>query len=373
MSLNSQHWLSENAALVLDAVVDAIITIDARGFIQSHNSATQQMFGYGPTELIGRPITSLMPQPYKSEHQSYIERYLQTQQARIIGLGRELTAEKSNGDIFPIYLAVNEIPDEKGYVGIIRDLSKQKAAEQALSEQKEKVAQVGRLTTMGEMTASIAHEINQPLTAISMYAHACLRMLAKPDHDPGKILEAIEKLNAQSLRAGDVIERIQRFVQHSTGEKSVQDINLLLGDIRTLAAGDARLHGMNLRLDLEEGSVPVYCDAVQIQQVALNLVRNAVDAMYEIDCVHGNTITVRSELLDKNVYVGVSDLGPGVNPIEEGKIFQPFHTTKADGMGMGLSICQTIIEDHGGKLAFGNNANFGATFYVHLPIGETHA
>ena len=372
LDLKEQSWLVNNAAAVLDAVVDSIVTMDATGTIQSVNQAALEVFGYSEDELLGGPVTKLMPEPYKSQHQTYVQNFRQTGLAKIIGKGRELRAVRKNGDEFPIYLAVSVIPGGEYFVGIIRDLSEQKAAEQALLEQKETVAQVGRLTTMGEMTASIAHEINQPLTAISMYSQACLRLLAKPDYDPDKLLQALEKLNQQSLRAGDVIERIQRFVQSAGGQRTMQPINTLLADIHHLAAGDARLHGVELEVMLSEPSPQVFCDGVQIQQVALNLVRNAIDAMYEIDCQHGNTIEVRCESDQRTVTVSVRDCGTGVADEQLEKIFTPFNSTKSEGMGMGLSICKSIIEEHNGELGFTNNADFGATFFFSLPDESNH-
>ena len=228
LDIESQEWLAENAATVLDAVVDAIITMNVDGTIQSVNGSAERLFGYSANQLRGMPVTHLMPEPYRSQHQQYVRNYLSTGQAKIIDIGRELTAVKANGEEFPIYLAVSAIPGNEFFVGIIRDLSEQKAAHQALVEQKERVAQVGRLATMGEMTASIAHEINQPLTAIAMYAQAMVRLLNKPDTDIDKVRDAIDKLNNQALRAGRVIERIQRSVQNETSERQPTQVRQLV-------------------------------------------------------------------------------------------------------------------------------------------------
>ncbi|NKC00055.1 MAG: PAS domain S-box protein [Pseudomonadales bacterium] len=373
MDLERQKWLAENADAVLDAVVDAIITIDTQGSIQSVNSATLQIFGYTESELIGAPLICLMPEPHHSGHQRYIDDFIRTHNPKIIGVGRELLAVKKSGQTFPIYLAVSEIRSDEGlfFVGIIRDLSAEKAAADALLEQKEKVAQVGRLTTMGEMTASIAHEINQPLTAISMYAQAVIRLMGRDDVDADKILDALGKLNEQSLRAGAVIERIQRFVQHADGDREFVDINGLLSEIKSLAAGDARLHGIELELNLDRSLPNIFCDPIQVQQVTLNLVRNAIDAMFEIECAHGCSVRVISEAQDGAASISVQDCGPGVKDEVANELFTPFHSTKRNGMGMGLSICRSIVEDHGGVLRFENNRNFGATFSFTLPAGET--
>ena len=370
LDLAGQEWLQRHADSVLDAVVDAIITIDRHGLILSHNQATERLFGYAPGELTGQPVTCLMPEPHRSRHQDYVRNYLETGNARIIGIGRELDALRKDGTTFPIYLAVNaiETDGEIYFVGIIRDLTEQVAAQRALMEQKDRAAHVGRLSTMGEMTASIAHEINQPLTAIAMYAQACVRLLKKESVDQLKVLDAIQKLNEQSLRAGAVIERIQRFVQNAGSNRAFVDLNTLLLDINHLAAGDARLHGVMLQFDLEASLPEVFADGVQIQQVALNLVRNAIDAMFEIECRHGDQLLVRSYVRGDNVIVEVVDTGTGVARDQADKLFTAFHSTKKEGMGMGLAICRSIIEDHDGELGFRNNEGPGATFYFSLPF-----
>jgi two-component system sensor kinase FixL len=373
ITADTQQWLRDNALNVLDSVVDAIITIDADGIIQSVNAATLTLFGYTSTQLVGQPVTKLMPEPHKALHQSYIEHFLSTRKAQIIGIGRELTAVTHDGEIFPIYLAVNEIKTDQGsyFAGIIRDLTEQKANQQALLEQRERLARVGRLSTMGEMTASIAHEINQPLTAIAAYAQACMKLLEKDEPDLSRVSDGLRKLNTQSLRAGAVIERIQRFVRNEGSQKELVDLNELMRDLLHLAAADARLHSVELNFDLQPDLPALYCDPVQIQQVALNLIRNGIDAMLEVDCVHGRDVLVSTRMVGTQAEVAVKDLGTGVSEENKPMLFSPFHTTKAEGMGMGLSICRSIMLEHGGDLSFVNNEEgHGSTFYFRLPAGE---
>ncbi len=363
---------------ILDTAVDAIITIDQDGKIEGFNQSASQMFGYAPEDVIDQNIRMLMPEPYRSAHDGYMRRYLQTGETRIIDIGRELTALDSAGREFPIYLAVSEIQvaGRRRFTGIVRDLTEQQASREALTEQREKLAHVGRLSTMGEMTASIAHEINQPLTAISMYAQAGLKLLERGGED-AKLKDAIEKPNVQALRAGAVIERIQRFAKSQEGVREIIDANDLVLDLMKLAESDARLHAMELTLDLAEELPQLYVDPIQIQQVALNLIRNAIDAMNEIDCRNGRKIIITSRLLTDDtgrdmVEIAVADLGPGVAEDQVDLLFTPFHTTKRDGMGMGLSICRSIISEHGGELNYLNNhkrgAGPGATFYFQLPV-----
>ena len=374
MSVAKDSRISTNALAILDTAVDAILTIDKSGIISWVNKSACEMFGYDKDELLGSEISLLMPEPHHGNHQNYVDRYLETGEAQIIGIGRELVAKHKDGHTFPIYLGISEVSldDEVHFTGVIRDLTEQKAANADLMEQQQRLAHVGRLSTMGEMTASIAHEINQPLTAISMYAQSCIRMLQRESYDQDKLLDALVKLNRQSLRAGEVIERIQRFVRNEQGQREVVNINSLMRELQYLVGNDARLHNIDLELELADKIPEVFCDPVQIQQVAINLVRNAIDAMAEVDCRWGHTITIRTKPLDGLVEVAVRDAGGGVAPEEEAKVFSAFHTTKPQGMGMGLSICRTIIDSHDGLLQFRNNMDHGATFYFRLPVGTQH-
>ncbi len=361
---------------ILDTAVDAIITINSNGTVDSFNQAASRMFGYRPEQIAGKNVSILMAEPHRSHHDGYLNHYLNTGEAKIINIGRELTALDARGEEFPIYLAVSEIQiaGQRRFTGIIRDLTEQQASRQALAEQREKLAHVGRLSTMGEMTASIAHEINQPLTAISMYAQAGLKLLERGG-DETKLKDALEKLNVQALRAGAVIERIQRFAKSQEGVRELIDTNTLVLDLLKLAESDARLHAMELVVELADNLPPLYVDPIQIQQVALNLIRNAIDAMNEIDCRNGRRIVISSSLLPGElIEIAVKDLGPGVAEDQVDLLFTPFHTTKRDGMGMGLSICRSIITEHDGELSYMNNDRSGngpgATFYFRIPVGS---
>jgi two-component system sensor kinase FixL len=359
---------------ILHTAVDAIVIIDEQGRIETINDAAERLFGYTQSELTGQPVDVLMPEPHRSHHTDYLVRYLATREARIIGVGRELEALTRDGRRIPIHLSVSEIrlAGTHRFTGFIRDLSDQRATLEVLAEQRERLAHVGRLSTMGEMTASIAHEINQPLTAISMYAQSGLRLLQREAPDLVKLTAALDKLNTQSLRAGAIIERIQRFTRSQEGQRENVAINMLLKELVKLAEGDARLHDMELVFDLEEPLPPLSADPIQIQQVALNLIRNAIDAMNEIDCANGRQILISTRSIAGNrIEVAVVDDGPGVAEDHADLLFTPFHTTKKEGMGMGLSICRTIIAEHGGVLGFrGRTGGMpGATFYFTLPTG----
>jgi two-component system, LuxR family, sensor kinase FixL len=371
---SKDSWLSDNALTVMDAVVDAIVTMDAEGIIHFANAATYRLFGYPPGSLVGQPVSVLMPEPHRAQHQQYVNRFLSTREAHMIGIGRELSAVTLDGKQFPIYLAVSDISTPHGtyFAGILRDLTQQKIAQDALLEQQSQLARVGRLSTMGEMTASIAHEINQPLTAISMYAQACNKLLQSPDVDRDKLMTALEKLTKQTLRAGAIIDRIQRFVRNESGQRKLVNLNRLVRDLTSFVAADARLNDIEMVYELSPSMPSVFCDPIQIQQVALNLIRNAIDAMQQIEHRYGNRLVVRTTHVDEWVEFAVVDCGIGVAQDDEPLVFSAFHTTKKDGMGMGLSICRSIINQHGGRLNFHNNPTHGATFYFRLPTEDEH-
>ena len=271
-----------------------------------------------------------------------------------------------------MHLAVSEfeIDGETRFTGIVRDLSEIEHANEQIRRQGERLAHAGRLSLMGEMTAAIAHEINQPLTAISMYAEAALLLSDQDDINVERLREAIARMNDQSLRAGAVIERIQRFVRGIAGERKPVDMNELIRETLSLVRNDARLHDVQIQVDLVDNLPAVLCDPIEIQQVALNLIRNGMDSMQEVRNCHGRALVVATGIEAERVRVSVQDAGAGVAETSRDLLFAPFHTTKAEGMGMGLSICTSIIAGHGGKLSYENNADHGATFYFDLPVGD---
>jgi two-component system, LuxR family, sensor kinase FixL len=255
----------------------------------------------------------------------------------------------------------------------VEDLTAEMMAKEAERVHQDRLTHVARLSTLGEMTAAIAHEINQPLTAISMYAQSGVRMLDAGIPKPERLREALEKLSAQSLRAGAVIDRVQRLVRKQESKFETVRINDLIGDILRLAESDARVNDMQIALDLARDVAEVNADPIQIQQVLLNLIRNAIDAMRSIDCRHGRVVTIRSRAVSGyRVEVSVVDSGTGIADDLVAAMFTPFSTTKPNGMGMGLSICRSIIDAHGGQLSYRNNPDHGATFYFQLPIGQSH-
>jgi two-component system sensor kinase FixL len=356
---------------VVDTAAEAVITIDASGAIETFNRAAQQMFGYSVEEVQGKNVNVLMPEPYQAEHDQYIARYLETNEAHIIGSGREIIAQRKDGSDFPIHLAVSEVHNrqERKFVGLIRDISLQRAAENEARQHREQLAHADRLYMLGEMATGIAHEINQPLTAISLFAAAGKRLFGAGSQD--RLPEIFEKLNQHAQRAGAVIERMQTMARRQESAKEIVDCNALVEEAAKLAEAEARIRDMTIEVVTENELPSVVVDTVQIQQVVLNLLRNGMEAMRSVDCRDGNSIRLQTQFGDDgDVEVAVIDKGCGVSEEVAKKLFTPFSTTKESGMGMGLSISRAIVIAHGGQLDFYNNDTGGATFFFTLPAAN---
>jgi two-component system sensor kinase FixL len=358
---------------VLDTAVDAIITIDTTGIVRSFNLAAARMFGYTAAEVVGNNVNMLMPEPYKSEHDSYVRNYLATGVTKIIGIGREVSARRKDGTEFPIDLAVSEVVGggEHEFTGVIKDLTEQKRTLAELQEReaearyhREQLTHLTRISTLGEMAAGIAHEINQPLTAISAYAQACQRLLDNADTDPALLTDTLAKIAQQAQRGGDIIRRVRGMASHAQTQRSTGDINAIIWECMEMSAYEARVKGIEIALHLQEGLPAIPIDTVQIQQVVLNLLRNSVDALQ--NQTGERRVDICSRLRDGALCVSVADNGPGVDEAAAQRLFEHFFTTKRAGMGIGLSMSKSIIDAHGGDLRYEPGAH-GATFEFTLP------
>jgi len=236
-------------------------------------------------------------------------------------------------------------------------------------ETRERLAHVARLSTLGEMATGIAHEINQPLAAVAAYAQACGRMIRSRTADDVELLEALDRISHEALRAGAIINKLKELVRRRDSGQVPCDLNTLVRDVAGLAVADANHNGVDLRLSLADHLPPVTADPVQIQQVVLNLVRNGIEAMD--GCYGERVLLVRTtDHGEEGVTCSVVDAGVGIGEDEEAGLFTPFYTTKESGMGMGLSISRTIVRAHGGKVWFTRNPDAGTTFYFRLPASE---
>jgi two-component system sensor kinase FixL len=484
---------------LLDAAADAMVLIDGRGRITRFNAAAQRIFGYSEPEVLGHNVSMLMPQPYRGEHDAYLDRYLSTSEPRIIGIGREVAALRKDGSTFPIDLSVGEFDSEgeHGFVGILRDISVRKAQEEKIRSSEEhlrlifenaptaiaiteprghitaanpaarrllghseaelrklrlsdlilpddrapaaaqmqatfqqggqcefevrysrkdgsvchalthasvahdargaplmmicelvdrselfeatheadelrsRLTHVSRIGTLGEMVSGIAHEVNQPLTAIANYASACRRMLASGQATPEELAGTLEKIAVQSERAGDVIRGLRNLLRKRDQVRQPLDCNQLVREVVRITDFELRQNGFRLVQALAPMLPPVTGDGVQIQQIVLNLIRNALDAMALQ--ASGDVVEISTASDGSWVDIFVADCGPGIPPAVAERLFEPFFTTKAEGIGLGLSICKSILTAHKGALQISTNAWGGTTFQVRLPAAAQEA
>jgi two-component system sensor kinase FixL len=362
--------LMANAELraLFAAAVDALVVADERGCILAFGAAAERLFGYNAADVIGKPVDLLMPEPDCSNHAAYMRRYVDTGEAKIIGIGRELDARRSTGEIFPIALTVGEARSngKRRFVGIIRDLTADRDAEKRIRGLEARLAQVGRFNLMGEMASGIAHEINQPLSAIATYAQAAQRMLQGDSPNAAAASTVCKKIEEQAHRAGQVIRNIRQFIRQQEVISETLDVNRAIADVWELIEADTRAQGMTAVVRYADGLPPVRADAMQLQQVLLNLTHNAVDAMAEGLQSDGAVVVETSRGPEDLVCISVTDRGPGVSQSLGDNIFHPFVTTKSGGIGIGLAISRSIVQAYGGRLSFRDNPQGGAIFTVSL-------
>jgi two-component system sensor kinase FixL len=353
---------------ILDTVPDAMIVIDEEAIIGSFSAAAERLFGHTAEEAIGRNISILMPEPDRGRHDSYIARYRRTGERHIIGVGRVVTGQRKDGSTFPMHLSVGEmrLKDGRHFTGFIRDLTERQETQAKLQELQVNLFHVSRLSALGEMASSLAHELNQPLAAINNYLKGCQHLLQDSQYPRAAMTrEALDKAAAQALRAGDIIRRLRDFVTRRESDKTIVRVARLLEDTSALALVGARELGVMVRFQLAPAVEYVLVDAVQIQQVLVNLLRNALEAMQE--SARRELFVVATLTADSMVEIMVSDTGHGVPEEFLLGLFEPFMTTKENGMGVGLSISKTIIEAHGGRLWVEANPIGGTIFRFTLP------
>jgi two-component system sensor kinase FixL len=354
---------------LIATAVDGIMVIDERGTVQVYNKACERLFQYRADEVVGQNVKLLMPSPYRDEHDSYLDRYRHTGEARIIGIGREVQGKRKDGSVFPIYLSVGAgtLGSKRIFVGIVHDITGRKTAEDRLQRLQDELNHVARLTEMSQFSAALAHELNQPLTAIVNYMNVAKRLLTAPDKT-AKAQEALAKAGDQAERAGLIIRRLRDFVEKRDGKRAVENINAIAEDAIALAMVGTKAIDITVRTEFAPHSPPVMVDRVQIQQVMVNLLRNASEAMANSP---KRELTITTARIDGTaVEVAVADTGPGIPDEVASRLFKPFVTTKPGGMGIGLAISQSIVEAHGGSLGAAPNQGGGTVFRFRLPAAQ---
>jgi len=356
---------------LLDAAVDAIITIDFHGTIESVNPATERMFGYAAIELLGSNVNMLMTDEHRQHHDGYLQRYLMTGERRIIGIGREVEARRKDGSVFPVDLAVTEFEagGERMFTGLIRDISDRRAAERAAQARLDTLAHAGRMADLGFTTSTIAHEVNQPLAAIVSFAHACQRMLDAGNANPEVLRSTLRQIATQGERASAIIGRIRDMARKREAVVEPVNLNDAVRSVLSLLGKQLSFHQIELDARLDDDLPNVDADPVQVEQVVMNLVVNAIDAMREV-AENSRRLRIQTASEDGRVRLIVGDSGPGLDESQLEKVFEHFYTTKSQGMGVGLSICRALAETQGGRLWAESPPGAGAAFHFVLPRAE---
>lgn len=336
---------------ILATVPSAMVVIDERGNMLSFSAAAEKLFGWSEADVIGRNVKMLMPNPDHDRHDQYLARYCSTGERRIIGIGRIIVAERRDGTQFPMELSVGEASSggRRIFTGFIRDLTEEQRAEFKLKELQSELIHVARVSAMGTMASTLAHELNQPLTAIANYTRAARDLLDRAGDPPLDLLgEAVTEAAREALRAGHIVRRLRDFVARGEVEQRVENLPALIDEASRLGLMGARERSVRVTFDIDPTIQKVVVDRVQIQQVILNLLRNAVEAIGENELREIAVSTARDS--HGMVRVVVSDTGSGIDPALAPQLFEAFASTKEQGMGLGLSICRTIVEAHGGRI-----------------------
>ena len=357
----------EHLRSILDTVPDAVIVIDEPGLIRHFSKTAERQFGWTAEEVVGRNVKMLMPSPYREAHDAYLERYYRTGERRLIGTGRVVVGERKDGSTFPMELAVGEmrLPEGRFFTGFIRDLTERQRTETKMQALQSELVHVSRLTALGEMASALAHELNQPLSAISNYLNGSKMLLARDEIPVAKVVDAVERSASAALRAGEIIRRLRDFVARGETERRIESLPKLIEEAAALALVGAREHGIRVSTRFDPAVDLVLADKVQVQQVVVNLLRNAMDAMESSPC---KDLMVTIAPADNDmVEIAVADTGPGIYPEIADQLFQTFVTTKRSGMGVGLSISRTIVEAHGGRIWVRPGDGGGAVFHFTLP------
>jgi two-component system sensor kinase FixL len=357
---------------ILATVPDAMVVIDEAGLILSFSAAAEKMFGYSERDVLGQNVKILMPSPDRERHDQYLINYLTTGKRKIIGIGRVTTALHSDGNTFPIELAVGEAwsGGRRIFTGFIRDLTERQETLLRLQDLQSELAHVGRVSEMGTLASSLAHELNQPLTAVASYCESARDLLGgdMDEETVAMIREAMDEAAKQSVRAGQIVRRLRDFMSHGETERHVESLQRLINEANALGLVGSREHGIDVQVSLDPRADLVFVDRIQVQQVLVNLIRNAIDAMVDAPV---RKLSIRTARQAGFTRVTVEDTGSGINETIAEQLFQPFVTSKQNGMGIGLSICRTIVQAHGGRIWFEPGSSGGTAFHFTLPSGES--
>ena len=356
---------------VVEAAPSAMIMVNQEGQITLANQQAEKTFGYPREELLGCPIEMLVPERLRSGHQGFRHDYLCDPQARPMGVGRELFGRRKDGSEVPVEIGLSPIHTSKGLLVLasIVDITERKLAELEAARQRHDLAHLARVTALGELSSSLAHELTHPLTAILSNAQAAQRFLADDNVDLDEVREILNDIVIQDQRAGDVIHSLRLMLKKGELQEHCDDVDLneVILDVVNLMRSDLINRNVTLDTDLAQKLPAITGDRVQLQQVLLNLALNGCEAMADYNSSERRLI-IASQSENGAVRVSVADRGSGIPEEKMQQVFERFFTTKKEGMGLGLSVCRTIIDAHRGKIWATNDAGCGATFHFSLPI-----
>ena len=361
--------VEERFRQVFEAAPNAMIIVSEKGRIALVNAQVEKLFGYRRHELVGRPMEILIPERLRTEHPRHRENYTGDPQARAMGVGRGVFARRKNGSEVPVEISLNTIRTVEGrfVIASVIDITERQQAEAESQELRRELAHMSRIATMGELTAAIVHELGQPLAGIAANAQAGLRLIATGALEPHEAREILSDIVSDEQRARQVIQHLRTMFLKGEVEHRPLQLNDLIHDVAAVVLQDGQRRRISIVFDLASGSLCVSADRVQLQQVVLNLVVNAFDALADVTD-RPRKVILRTRRLDGGlVQVDVADNGPGITADKVASIFKPFVTTKAKGMGMGLSVSHSIVTAHHGRLWAENGSERGATFHVVLP------
>jgi two-component system sensor kinase FixL len=371
MDITERKQAEEQFRLVVEAAPSAMVMLNTEGRITLVNTQTEAVFGYAREELIGQPIEMLVPERFRSQHVGDRHEYHGDARARSMGAGRELFGRRKDGSEVPIEIGLNPIHTSEGLfvLASIIDISERKRAELKAARQRNEMAHLSRVNTLGELSGSIAHEINQPLSAILSNAQAAQRILANGQADLVEVREILDDIVTEDKRAGEVIRRLRLWLKKGEVQQHSLRINKVVQDVLKLIRSDLVNQKIIVNCELARKLPTITGDPVQLQQVLVNLVVNGCDAMAGCN-IPERRLIIRTGIENGSsaVIVSVTDRGGSIPEEKIEQIFEPFFTTKAKGMGLGLAVCRTIIAAHRGKLWATNNAECGATFHFSLPV-----
>ena len=355
--------------VLVETANDAVVSIDESSTIQFANPSTMRIFGYDPAELIGKPLTLLMPESMRQAHENSFTRYLSSGQRRAKWQGMQVTGLRKNGEEFPIEISLGELIRDGNHVftGIIRDISEKKRAEderERLRQELARLAHLNRVSTLGELAASLAHEIKQPIGAAVTNAQACLRFLERDQPDVPEAREAALEMARDARRAADIIDRVRSLYRKGSSRLEMVEINEVIREMIVMLNNEANRYSVTMRTDLAERLPKVMADRVQLQQVLMNLMLNGIEAMQDTT----GELSIKSQLTEEGqLLISVTDTGVGLPIGRVDEIFNAFFTTKSQGTGMGLAITRSIVESHGGRVWATTNSGRGTTFQFTLP------